>query len=448
MRRLTRREFLKLGALAALASACAPIVTPTPTVYVSPTPTRTPTATPTSTSTPTPLPKGFPEPPEPIKPKGDFNIGTYYITGWGTFEGKSSDWRLGTPYTPLLGFYKSDDPRTADWHIFWLVENGRNHVMIPSTDPNIYGWNTNFEKGFLKSSLLPFIQFSMMFNNEPYWPSNPWGNDPNKLDELTKNTISYYAQNYFSHPQYRKVDGKPLLTLYHAFIIEGHPELGFDRLQRMVDDIRETVLRYGYEVFLVGDIMSTWIGNDQNAINHAQRLYSLFDAGSSYAVINAGRLPPNEWNYDDQGNVHLIEPYDTMVAGYISLSNWWSEQARRARKVFIPPITPGFDNEIVWKRRIDPGLVKRTNPTPEKYADMIQGIKDFIDPELRMIYEEAFNEYQEGTVIEPTKEFGFQYLNILRDLLYQSPIGGWRPNLVPTKDGKIVVYETGELYTG
>ena len=45
----------------------------------------------------------------------------------------------------------------------------------------------------------PYINFSMLFNEVPWMPDNPYGNDPNKLDEITNEAITYYSRNYFCH---------------------------------------------------------------------------------------------------------------------------------------------------------------------------------------------------------------------------------------------------------
>jgi hypothetical protein len=108
--------------------------------------------------------------------------------------------------------------------------------------------------------------------------------------------------------------------------------------------------------------------------------------------------------------------------------------AKKCGKVYIPFVKSGFDNEraatnttyTIW-------MVKRTNPTPEKFEEWLNGIKSLIDPKLKIL-QTTFNELTEGHAVEPTREFGFAYLDIIRDNFAIKPLGGWPPNIVPTKN--------------
>lgn len=78
---------------------------------------------------------------------------------------------------------------------------------------------------------------------------------------------------------------------------------------------------------------------------------------------------------------------------------------------------------------------------------MAEEIKRFIDPDLNMVIVEAFNEFQEGTVIEPTRESGFTYLDIIRDVFVKEPPEGWTPDYAPTEDGRFVEYSDDDIVT-
>jgi len=49
-------------------------------------------------------------------------------------------------------------------------------------------------------------------------------------------------------------------------------------------------------------------------------------------------------------------------------------------------------------------------PTPEKFEEFVIGIKPLIDPEINILLT-TWNEFSEGNGIEPTKEFGFAYVD-------------------------------------
>ncbi|MBN1342279.1 MAG: glycoside hydrolase family 99-like domain-containing protein, partial [Phycisphaerae bacterium] len=57
----------------------------------------------------------------------------------------------------------------------------------------------------------------------------------------------------------------------------------------------------------------------------------------------------------------------------------------------------------------------RTNPRPRLFHEMCVKAKRYVDPKLRMILAECWNEFGEGAYIEPTARFGFGWLDAMRD---------------------------------
>ena len=359
----------------------------------------------------------FYELPEPKPVKSDVDIGVYYITGWGTFRGqRSSDWHLALPpIISLLGFYESNNPKVADWHIKWAVEHGINHFLVGSCKPGlggISGWENNFERGFLNSEFLDDIKFSMWYDI-PY-EDRPYGWD---IKETTSHTISHFALHYFTNPSYKKINGKPLVIFHHAQ--EYRDRLGLKALNKLVDIIRETGKKHGYDIYLVGDVMS-----DNHDRNYARGLIKPFDAISSYNEIFAGTR---------QRGKKVVASYDSMVRGINYENRFWSRAAKRYGKDYIPIVTPGFDNSRLYERGVDDWLVKRTGPTPEKFRKMVEEAREYIDPDINMIYVGAWNEWQEGSSVEPSEEFGFDFLKVLRDVFCEEPVEGWPREVVPKK---------------
>jgi hypothetical protein len=321
-----------------------------------------------------------------------------------------------------LGFYDCNDPDVVDWHIKWAVEHGISTFIIPNTRYDIDA--ITLENGLLRAKYLPYIQFSMLFNSAPWMPGNPHGNDPNKLDEITNEIISYYSRNYFNHPQYFKIDDKPLVMFRDG----GYRfEFGLDKYYAYIDRMRNIGKRYDYDIFLVGHVLGDAWGFPGGE-EWQKEVIKPFDAISAYTINEAGV----GWKYDDEGNVYLIEPYDSMVDGFIRIAKTSSKLAKKFGVGFIPPVQAGFDNSVRYENGIDNWLVKRTNPSPEKFKVMCEGVKPYVDPNLNMIVVEAWNEFHESSVIEPTKESGFSYLDALRDVFCTEPPGGWPLNLKPS----------------
>jgi hypothetical protein len=100
-----------------------------------------------------------------------------------------------------------------------------------------------------------------------------------------------------------------------------------------------------------------------------------------------------------------------MVSSYAQMTKYWSELSRSLGIGFIPPVTPGFNNTGTFDAGIDKFLVVRSGSTPEKFAQMLGTAVSYADPTVKMIIVEAWNEYHEGSVVEPTAQFGSAYLD-------------------------------------
>jgi hypothetical protein len=98
---------------------------------------------------------------------------------------------------------------------------------------------------------------------------------------------------------------------------------------------------------------------------------------------------------------------------------------------------------------IDHWLVERPNSTPAKFKRMCELIKPYVDPQLNRLYAEAWNEFPEDSVLEPTVENAFGYIDALRDAYCDRPKDGWPPNLYPTKNGikEFLVSQRKQVFT-
>ena len=186
-----------------------------------------------------------------------------------------------------------------------------------------------------------------------------------------------------------------------------YDQYGSDAFNQLVKIIRDAGSKHGRDTYLMGDVINTWIGDSRRTTG----VVRAFDAVTAYNVACA-----NGEEFDSNGNIHLVKPYNSMVDGYVRLWAWWSEQAKNRLKGFIPPLCPGFDNSMLFQKGVDKWLVSRTSPTIQEFRRMCEGSIPYIDPNLGMVIVEAWNEFQERSVIEPTKESGFSYLQVIRDL--------------------------------
>lgn len=78
-------------------------------------------------------------------------------------------------------------------------------------------------------------------------------------------------------------------------------------------------------------------------------------------------------------------------------------------KGFIPTVMPGHHNIG------SPSI--RIRRTPEGFRYELERAKQLLDKEVKTLLITSFNEWLEATQIEPAREYGFSYLNIIREKL-------------------------------
>ena len=247
------------------------------------------------------------------------------------------------------------------------------------------------------------IKFAIMTNYEPYWGGSP--GFPGDNDERTSwmlGDIHYIVDHYAGHPSYLRVGDKPVLFIYHASTSLSNSLGGIEKLSQFIASVRTAARERGVELYIVGDVMY-W-----RPLPTDESYAKLFDAVSAYTLPDAGV----GWT-SDTGRLTSVGPYDLLVTSYADMIRHWYELTRSLGIGFIPPVTPGFNNTGTFNAGIDDYLVVRTDSTPEKFAQMVGAATSYVDPGLRMMIVEAWNEYHEGSVIEPTAQFGFVYLDAI-----------------------------------
>lgn len=95
---------------------------------------------------------------------------------------------------------------------------------------------------------------------------------------------------------------------------------------------------------------------------------------------------------------------------------------------FIPAAMPGFDASKITHP--NPYIIERS---PEKFAQFIQGSLTLLG-EHRLLLVTSFNEWHEGTQIEPSEEFGYSMLQALAEVINApEPASIPTPTPTPTK---------------
>jgi arylsulfatase A-like enzyme len=156
--------------------------------------------------------------PEPVNQADGYLVGTQSCSLWK--EGDAyAGWDYVYPYAenrkPYLGWYDEGKPEVADWEIKWQVEHGIDFEQYCWYRPND-AVNHPIKNGVLEHGIREGLfnarysklkKFTIMYTNSGAGRTNP--------DDWQRHIIPYWIEYFFKDPRYLKVDGKPVLAIYH-----------------------------------------------------------------------------------------------------------------------------------------------------------------------------------------------------------------------------------------
>jgi hypothetical protein len=338
--------------------------------------------------------------PQPVS-TGSYQVGAYYFPGWPSRE----KWQVLAAFperTPLLGYYREGDPDVMDWQIKWAVEHGISFFAFD------WYWDRGhrqlehaLHEGYLRARFRSFIKFCLLWANH-----NPPGSS-SEADLLT--LVDHWIAQYFRQPEYLTLDGKPVVIVFSPERLRK--DMGSEAVRVAIRRMRARAETAGFGgLFLVGAV-------DADPAALVALKTEGYDAATGYNYPRAGMR--------DGGAREA--PYDSAVDGYERI---WADMAAASILDYIPVTEPGWDARPWGGAK----ALVRTGRHPEKFREMLRRARAFTDrhpvaERKKLVLIEAWNEYGEGAVIEPHREWGFAYLDAVRDVFGAS--GGRHRDLTP-----------------
>lgn len=326
--------------------------------------------------------------PEPKPVRGPFEVGAYYFPGWKD----AAKWQPIQRFPerkPVLGWYREGDPEIADWHIKWAVEHGLTFFA--------YDWYWSqgarqlehaLHDGYFKARYRHLLKFCLLWANH----NAPQTSSPDDCLAVTR----FWIENYFHQPEHLTVEGKPVVIIFSVDRLTA--DLGSDGVKRAFEAMREECRRAGlkglYVIACVGEV-----GGARTA------------AAEGYDAVTAYNWPHLGMTGD--GN---FAPFETLVPAY--RREWEHLRAESPIPLMPIPLCGGWDSRP-WHGGNN---FVRFGRTPELFKRHALDAKKFLEsqsPQIstpRIALVEAWNEWGEGSYIEPHSEFGFGYLDALRDV--------------------------------
>jgi prefoldin subunit 5 len=322
-------------------------------------------------------------------------LSPYYL--W--YRRDLSNWKDGHKYTPLLGEYRSDDPIVMSKHIDWATGHGIDGFLVSWTG---YGYgdlkyfDDNF-KLFLNNPLSKDVLIAILYESPGRLrttgnPNAPWEKDvssPENLQTLLSD-FEYLAKTYFEKGNYFRINSKPVIYIYDSAAFIGDVRVAINKLR---EHVRGSA---GFELYLISDHAhpSVLPGDNKEWEERARS----FDGITSWLG-----------GYSGEGR-YLGGTYENQIR--IVFSRWGKWAGENSKKL-IPFITPEFDNRYVnWGC---PNCIP-LNRSPQLFEERINiALKHTQTPQI--IFVGTWNDFFESTTLEPSREYEFTYLEILKNVL-------------------------------
>jgi lipopolysaccharide biosynthesis protein len=248
--------------------------------------------------------------------------------------------------------------------------------------------------------------FCLCWANENW--SRRWDGSENDIliaqdhSEDDNENVFYDLLRYFKDKRYLTVNGKPLIVIYRPDLIPD--------LKTLTKQWRNLAVKEGLPGL---HLVST------NAFGFKDYQNIGFDAIVEFPPhgIEAGNINSKIklLNEDFVGNVY---EYDNVID--YSLKRLDSQSESEYAKGYYPTVMTAWDNSA---RKPGKGNVFHA-ATPAKFQRWLDGCYRWSNNEhcngSKFVFVNAWNEWAEGTYLEPDKKYGYSYLNAVRSTINEN----------------------------
>ena len=245
------------------------------------------------------------------------------------------------------------------------------------------------------------IPFCLMWANHNWTKTWDAGNKEVIIEQTYKEeTFSQFIDDlikYFNDPRYIRIDNKPVLIIYQADLLPN-PKKAVEVWRKQAKE------KYNLDLYLILCQQNSRVSPNKFGYDAAMEGAPNFVAGST--------LVP------DENRPKLFED-DTKITMYDYKKNIFQYIFRKEKKYKLFKTTyASFDNTA---RRGKNGSWMFHGATPELFKKFLAEItyytdKRFENPEEKLLFINAWNEWAEGAHLEPDEKYGYTYLNICKEI--------------------------------
>ena len=326
------------------------------------------------------------------------------------------------PRVPLWGYQDEADPGVMEAKIDAAAEHG--------VDFWIFDWywyddgpylQRCLEEGYLGAANNHRVKFCCMWANHDWLNIHPAKyldprvvQYPGVVTRQTFDTIVHHVvERYFTHPSHFMVDGRPYFSVYElGKLVESLG--GVAQTREALDRFREVTRATGFPDLHLNAVV--WgrpvLPGESTPADPARLLADLgFDSFTSYVWVH------------HYGMEHFPETdYDLARDAYMA---YWEQAVRQIPLPYYPNASMGWDSS---PRTVQsegfanvgyPFSPSLSGNSPERFREALQTIKQRMDAAPHtagIVNVNAWNEWTEGSYLEPDTVTGMGYLEAIRDV--------------------------------
>jgi hypothetical protein len=310
-----------------------------------------------------------------------------------------------------------------DWYYYDADDSRAAKSPHYSPDGSRY-LHTALESGYLGAANKDRLKFAIMWCNHDMYPNARGAVKPETFDRLT----DYVIEKYFKHLSYWKIDGSPYFSIYeiNTFL----QTFGGDRTKAAaaLARFRDKVRAAGFPDLHLNAVLFGLGGKESAAMAKTLGLNSV----TTYTWIHHFPLPS-----------FPKTDYATAAKGYfdaVTAGGGWNGLEQPASALAVPyhvNVSMGWDSsprcpsEADWMntRRGYPFGPIIVNNTPQRFRDALQRAKQITlksPPSARIITINSWNEWGEGSYLEPDTIHGMGHLKAIKEV-FGSPSATTQP---------------------
>jgi hypothetical protein len=350
-----------------------------------------------------------------------------YGAGWSEWDLlKSAPPRFPShqqPKTPIWGYEDEADPAVFARKIDAAADH--------SVDVFLFDWyayedgyflERALDEGYLHAPNNSRVKFALMWANHDWMELFTARPDRAHADQqlhypgavsrvaferITDDVIA----RYFAHPSYWRLAGRPYFSIYDldrliAGLGIGHVRAALDDFRRRTRAAGQGELHLNTMTWTLDDVVNKGIFASTDEAVQALGI----DSVTTYAWVHQNVLadsPTTEYAH----------------AAHIAMDGW-SGYASSLSAAYHPNVSMGWDSSprcdrAVWHTNSYPYTSVIVNNTPQQFQAALRRARTFVetslDPSQRVVTINAWNEWTEGSYLEPDTVHGMAYLEAIRN---------------------------------